>query len=133
MLGIRHSVRRADLVSRRDDDPSAESRWRLVRGADGARRRLEAVARSHGMAGRRGSACVPRGTVRLDDAELVAFGVGEHDVTLVWALTDVDGAGAELDQPPYCFVLVIDRRGCEIEMDSVFAGLLLPGPAGSRS
>src|SRR5450631_590168 len=32
--------------------------------------------------------------VRPDDAELVAFGVGEHDMTLLRALTDVDVPGA---------------------------------------
>ena len=36
---------------------------------------------------------------RLDDAELVAFGVGEHDVTLVRPLADVDVPGAELAAP----------------------------------
>src|SRR5438477_1651286 len=56
------------------------------------------------------SAACEEGVVRLDDAELVAFGVGEHDVTLVRALTDVDVAGAELDQPRDRFLLVIDGR-----------------------
>src|SRR5438270_10167365 len=45
--------------------------------------------------------------VRLDDAELVAFGVGEHDMRFVWALTDVDVAGTELDQPRDRLRLVI--------------------------
>ena len=56
--------------------------------------------------------------LRLDDAELVAFGVGEHDMTLVWALTDED-VGAELDQSRDRLLLVIDGRGRQIEMEPV--------------
>src|SRR5688572_28577770 len=35
--------------------------------------------------------------VRFDDAELVAFGVGEHDMAFFRALTDVDVPGAEFE------------------------------------
>jgi hypothetical protein len=71
------------------------------------------------------SAVSEEGVVRLDDAELVAFGVGEHDMLVVWALTDVDVAGAEVDQPLDCFHLVIDGRARQIEMDAILARLLL--------
>src|SRR5438477_6420407 len=71
------------------------------------------------------SAVSEKGIVRLDDAQLVAFGVGEHDMTLAWILTDVDVVAAELDKPPDRFVLVIDGRARQIEMDAVLAHLLL--------
>ena len=45
---------------------------------------------------------------RLDEAELVAFGIGQHHVAFVAALTDVDMVGAVLDQPPDRFLLVSD-------------------------
>jgi hypothetical protein len=44
---------------------------------------------------------------------------------VVWALTDVDVAGAEFDQSLDRFVLVIDGRGRQIEMDAILARLLL--------
>ena len=44
---------------------------------------------------------------------------------VVWALTDVDVAGAELDQPLDRLLLVIDGRGRQIEMDAILARLLL--------
>src|SRR5207245_2171816 len=65
------------------------------------------------------------GIVRLDDAELVALGVGEHDMLVVGALTDIDVAGPELDQPLDRFPLVIDGRARQIEMDAVLARLVL--------
>src|SRR5207249_11017283 len=71
------------------------------------------------------SAVSQEGIVRLDDAELVAFGVGEHDMIVVWALTDVDVAGAELDQPLDRFLLVIDGRARQIEMNAILARLPL--------
>jgi hypothetical protein len=40
-------------------------------------------------------------------------------------LTDVDVAGAKLDQPPDRFLLVIDGRGRQIEMETILARLLL--------
>ena len=46
-------------------------------------------------------------------------------MTLVWALTDVDGAGAELDQPRDRLLLVIDGRARQIEMETVVTHLLL--------
>ena len=73
------------------------------------------------------------GVARLDDAELVAFGVGEHDMVVVGRLTDVDVAGAELDQPLDRFLLVVERRGRQIEMDAVLARLLLRDQAGTGS
>src|SRR5437867_182955 len=54
------------------------------------------------------SAIGEEGVVRLDDTELIAFGIGEHDMLIVWALTDVDVAGAALDQSLHRFLLVID-------------------------
>src|SRR5712691_2105943 len=71
------------------------------------------------------SAVSEEGVVRLDDAELVAFGVGEHDMIVVWALTDVDVAGAELDQPLDRFLLVIDGRARQIEIDAILPRLPL--------
>ena len=63
--------------------------------------------------------------VGLDDAELVAFGVGEHDMPIVGVLTDVDVMRAEADQPLDRFVLVIDRRGRQIEMKTVLTRLAI--------
>src|SRR5438093_13327911 len=45
------------------------------------------------------SAVSEEGIVRLDDAELVAFGVGEHDMNVLWVLTYVDVDGGDLDLP----------------------------------
>ena len=64
---------------------------------------------------------------RLDDAELVAFGVGEHDMTLLRALTDVDVPGAESERPRHRLLLVIEGRARQIEVHLVRAGLLLLG------
>src|SRR3954469_9884972 len=36
--------------------------------------------------------------LRLDETELVAFGVGQHDVRLVRSLADVDVAGSQRNQ-----------------------------------
>src|SRR5579859_3548871 len=47
----------------------------------------------------------------------------EHDMPLVWALADVDVAGAELDQSRDRLILVIDGGGREIEMETVWARL----------
>jgi len=46
-------------------------------------------------------------------------------MSVVWALTDVDVAGAELDQPLDRFPLVIDGRARQIEMDAILARLVL--------
>src|SRR5262249_5184272 len=46
----------------------------------------------------------------LDDAELVAVGVCEYDVTLLGELADVDVSGAESEQPCHRLLLVIERR-----------------------
>jgi len=64
---------------------------------------------------------------RLDDAELVTFGVGEHDMTLFRSLTDVDVPGAESERPCHRPLLVIQGRACQIEVHLVRAGLLLLG------
>src|SRR5579871_4949588 len=61
--------------------------------------------------------------VRLDNAELVAFGVGEHDMGLVWVLTDVDAARTDGEELTHRVGLVVGRRGGEIEMNTVLAGL----------
>src|SRR5262249_53608830 len=63
--------------------------------------------------------------VRLDDAELVAFGVGEHDMTLLRALADVDVPGAESERPRHRLLLVIEGRARQIEVHLVLADLLL--------
>ena len=65
------------------------------------------------------------GVVRLDDAELVAFGVGENDMIVVWSLTDIDVAGAAIEQSLDRFLLVIDGRARQIEMDAILARFLL--------
>src|SRR6266511_3016113 len=64
---------------------------------------------------------------RLDDAELIAFGVGEHHVTLLRALTDVDVPGAESERPRHRLLLVLEGRARQIEVHLVRAGLLLLG------
>ena len=60
---------------------------------------------------------------RLDDAELVALGVGEHDVPLLGALTDVDVPGAELERPRHRLLLVLEGGARQVEVDLVRAGL----------
>src|SRR5207302_4722325 len=62
--------------------------------------------------------------VRFDDAELVAFGVGKHDMRFVWALTDVDVAGTDLDQPPDRLRLGIEGPTRQINTDTCHARLL---------
>ena len=62
---------------------------------------------------------------RLDDAELVALGVGEHNMSLVRALTDVDVAGAQSERPRHRLLLVLQGRAGQIEVNLVLAGLLL--------
>jgi hypothetical protein len=44
----------------------------------------------------------------------------------VAALTDVDTAGAKVDQRSHSLLLIIDRRGCQIEMVAILARLLFP-------
>ena len=61
---------------------------------------------------------------RLDDAELVALGIGEHDVALLRALADVDVPGAELERPRHRGLLVLRRRARQVEVDLVLADLL---------
>jgi HAMP domain-containing protein len=63
----------------------------------------------------------------LDDAELIALGVGEHDMLRVRTLTDVDVPGAESERPCHRLLLVLQRRARQIEMHLVRAGLLLLG------
>src|SRR5207237_10543230 len=71
------------------------------------------------------SAVSEEGVVRLDDAELVALGVGEHDMIVVWALTDINVAGPELDQSLDRLPLVLDGRACQMELDAILARLLV--------
>ena len=67
--------------------------------------------------------------MRLYDTELIAFGVGEHDMRFVRGLTNVDVPGTQLDQPRHGFVLVVERCGRQVEMDAVLAHLgLRNGP-----
>src|SRR5271166_6213392 len=47
---------------------------------------------------------------RLDDAELVALGVCEHDMALLRALADVDVPGAESQRPRHRLLLVLEAR-----------------------
>src|SRR6266513_2488084 len=63
--------------------------------------------------------------VRPDDAELVAFGICEHNMTLLRALTDVDVPGAESERPRHRLLLVLEGRARQIEVHLVLAGLLL--------
>ena len=86
---------------------------------------IPSVARTVASDRSEASAVGEEGVVRLDDAELVAFGVGKHDMRFVLALTDVDVAGTELDQPSNRVHLVIDGRSRQIEMDAVLASLLV--------
>jgi hypothetical protein len=59
----------------------------------------------------------------LYDTELIAFGVCEHDMRFVRALTNVDVPATQFDQPRDRFVLVVERCGRQIEMDAVPARL----------
>ena len=63
--------------------------------------------------------------VWLDDAELIAFGVGEHNVSLLRSLTNVEVPGAEPERPRHRLLLVLKRRARQIEMHLVLADLLL--------
>src|SRR5215475_13397838 len=63
--------------------------------------------------------------VRLDDAELVAFGVCEHNMTLLRTLANVDVPGAERERPRHRLLLVLERRARQIEVHLVLASLLL--------
>jgi len=61
--------------------------------------------------------------VGLDDAELVALGIGEHDMGVVGVLTDVDVSRTDRQERGHRVVLVVERRGREIEVDPVPADL----------
>ena len=65
------------------------------------------------------------GVLGLDDAELVPFRIGEHDVRIVRALTDVEVPGAQLEQPRHRRLLVVERGGRQVEVHAVLAGLAL--------
>ncbi len=67
------------------------------------------------------SAVREEGITGLDDAELVALWVGEHHMSFVGVLTDVDMATAELDQPRDRVALIVDRCRRQIEMNTVLA------------
>src|SRR5258708_5157052 len=62
---------------------------------------------------------------RPDDAELVAFGAREHDMTLLRALATVDVPGAEPERPRHRLLLVLLGGARQIEVHLVLAGLLL--------
>nr|BFE73680.1 hypothetical protein GCM10020092_069810 [Actinoplanes digitatis] len=64
---------------------------------------------------------------RLDDAELVALGVGEHDVLLVRQLPDVVVLPAELQRPGHGPPLSLRGLTRQFEVRPVPAGLSVPG------
>ena len=66
-----------------------------------------------------------RNSPRTDDAELVAFGIREHDVVLVATLSDVDVVRAELDHPVDDLAPMLDGLADQIEVDRVLRDLLL--------
>ena len=59
----------------------------------------------------------------LDDTELVAFGVGEHDMRIVRALTDVEVPPSQLEERRDRLVLIVVRGGRELEVHAVLADL----------
>jgi hypothetical protein len=63
----------------------------------------------------------------LGDAELVAFRISQHHMTLLRALTDVDVHSAEVQRPFDGLLLVRHRRAREIEVHGVSADLRLLG------
>src|SRR4051794_5359221 len=81
--------------------------------------RPRAIARNRSEA----SAVREKRVLGLDDAELVPFRVGEHDVTVVRSLTDVGVTGAELHEAPNRFELVVVGRRREIDVDAVLVNL----------
>jgi S-adenosylmethionine-dependent methyltransferase len=84
--------------------------------------RLRAVARKRADEPTVGE----EGVTRPDDAELVAFGVGEHHMALIGALADVDVPGAEPDRPRHRVLLVLEGRTRQVEVHLVLTGLLFP-------
>src|SRR5215212_6190763 len=62
---------------------------------------------------------------RLDDAELIALGVGQHHMALLRALTDVDVPGAEFERPRHRLLLVLEGRARQVDMHLVLVGFLL--------
>src|SRR5215510_7294403 len=62
--------------------------------------------------------------VGLDHAELVAFGVCEHNMSLLRALTDVDVPGPKSERPRHRVLLVLEGRARQIEVHLVLADLL---------
>ena len=64
---------------------------------------------------------------RLDDAELVAFGVGEHHMTLLRALADIDVPCAEGQRPGHRLLLVLHGVTGQIEVHPVLHELALLG------
>ena len=69
------------------------------------------------------SAVGEEAVVRLNDAELIAFGVCEHNMALLPALTDVDASGPESERPRYRLLLGLEGRARQIEVQLVLAGL----------
>ncbi len=57
--------------------------------------------------------------MRLDDAEFVAFGIGEHHLEVGGALADVDRVRAQCGQPLDRLALIVARRCRQIEVDPV--------------
>src|SRR3954454_24920051 len=64
---------------------------------------LRTVARERSDESAVGKEVVPR----LDDAELIALGVGEDHMALLGALTDLDVPGAESQRPRHRLLLVL--------------------------
>src|SRR5450755_2265949 len=62
---------------------------------------------------------------RLDHAELVLFGVGEHNMSGIRALANVDVARAECERTGYGLLLVAEGRACQVEVHVVLANLRL--------
>src|SRR5215468_6391415 len=82
--------------------------------------RLRTVARNLGQESAAGQELV----ARLYDAELIAFGVCQHDVTLLRALADIDVAAAELQRPRHRLLLVLEGCARQMEVNLVLASLL---------
>jgi hypothetical protein len=61
--------------------------------------------------------------VRLNDAELVALEISENDMGVVGFLSDVDVPRTDRHELGHHVVLIVDRRGREIEVNPVLADL----------
>src|SRR5262245_33908323 len=63
----------------------------------------------------------------LDDAELVAFGIGEYHMAFIRALTNVQVPAAESERPGHRLLLVLQRSARQMEVHMVLASLRLLG------